>query len=265
MDNITNFYSTEARIPLPEGNVNLTACYREMTEAEKNEAGFHPVCVNEVSASNNVYVNEYAKKNDWVELCNNTDEDIDIEGMYLTDNLDNKTKYVIAKEGTMVNTVIPAHGHLVIWCDKLQTTNKAIHASFKLAGEGGVVALTAADKSWTDVLQYGAHDGNSTVGRYPDGAQSVYLMNMPTIEKTNRLSSYAVSVPQNEEVGIKTPFITAANGLRIYYTAQTVNVKAEDAQWARVSIFTTDGRMVDSQTAHFNHGVARIDVARISS
>ena len=264
MGGVTEYYSTDARIPLPEGNVSLTACYREMTEAEKAEAGLHPVCVNEVSASNNAYVNEYGKKNDWVELYNTTNEDIDIEGMYLTDNLDNKTKYIISKEGTRASTIIPAHGHLVIWCDKLQTTDKALHATFKLAGEGGVVALTAADKSWTDVLQYAAHDGNSTVGRYPDGAQQVYLMNVPTIEKTNTLSSYAVNVPQDGEVGIQSPLITAANGMRIYYAAQAINVKAEGAKWARVSIYSTDGRMVDRQTAHFNHGVARIDVTHLS-
>jgi hypothetical protein len=66
-------------------------------------------------------------------------------------------------------------------CDKQPTTNQALHASFKISGEGGVLALTAASKAWTDTLYYGAHDAATTVGRYPDGSSSVYAMNITTI------------------------------------------------------------------------------------
>ena len=53
--------------------------------------------------------------------------------------------------------------------------------------------LSAADDSWSDVLSYPTHKADETVGRYPDGSNTVQVMNIPTIEKTNITSSYAVT------------------------------------------------------------------------
>ena len=79
-----------------------------------------PVRINEVSADDGVYVNDYFKRNDWVELYNTTDQPIDVEGMFLTDNPDKPKKYQISKGVSQASTVIPAHGYLIIWCDKLE-------------------------------------------------------------------------------------------------------------------------------------------------
>lgn len=187
------YYSTETEITLPDTNCHLTACYEELSNAEMAMSSTKPVMINEVSGNNSIYVNEYYKKNDWVELYNSTNSPIDVEGMYLSDNISVPTKYKISKEGTMAVTVIPAHGHLIVWCDKLATTDQGLHATFKIDGDGGIISLTAADRSWSDTLQYCVHDGNSTVGRYPDGGKNIYLMDVPTIGKTNQLSSYDVN------------------------------------------------------------------------
>jgi hypothetical protein len=64
------------------------------------------------------------------------------------------------------------------------------------------VILTAADESWSDRLYYTAHTSDQTVGRYPDGSNQAYLMNVPTIAKANLFSSYAVSVEQPDITGI---------------------------------------------------------------
>lgn len=185
------YYSTDAEISLPEDNCHLTACYEALPEGDM--MAVHPVMVNEVSGDNSIYVNDYYKKNDWVELYNTTNSPIDVEGMYLSDDLASPLKYKISKNGTNVATVIPAHGHLVVWCDKLATTGQGLHASFKIDGNGGVISLMAADQSWTDTLFYHAHNGYTTVGRYPNGGKEIYLMDMPTICKANRLTSYAVN------------------------------------------------------------------------
>jgi len=183
-----DYYSTSAEIEMPaSGALNITACFTEMTDIDKALAKTNPVMINEVSASNGRYVNEYFKRNDWVELYNTTGEDIDVEGMYLSDNLEKPTKYQITKGTTSANTVIPAHGYLIIWCDKLATSEQ-LHATFKLNSAENYVMLTAADKSWCDTLKYAAHDENYTVGRYPDGGNKVYMMNIQTIGETNRLA-----------------------------------------------------------------------------
>jgi len=121
--------------------------------------------------------------------------------MYLTDNPDKPKKYQISKESTNANTVIPAHGFLVVWCDKLETKEQ-LHASFKLASEGDELQLMAADGSWTDSFVYNSMNSDQTVGRYPDGSSNVVTMNVPTIAKANIAGSYSNEVPQPAPTGI---------------------------------------------------------------
>lgn len=257
------YFSTDAEITLPDGDTSLMACYRALTPAEKSEQSIHPVCINEVSGSNDSYVNEYGKKGDWVELYNTTDEEIDIEGMFLSDKVDNPFKYQISKAGTSVKTIIPAHGHLLVWCDNLASTASALHAPFKVSGQGGVILLTAADRSWTDALAYGAHDANATVGRFPDGTKEVYLMDHPTIAKTNILTSNMVKVDQTDRIEAPEVMIAAANGLRISYARQQLMLKSEENGMATVDIYAADGRKVDSQQVAFHSNTALMDVSHL--
>ena len=188
---------TDAVINLTDNTVNLTAMFTPLSVKERAAQGLNPVRINEVSASNSVYVNEYFKHNDWVELYNTTDQPVDVEGMYLSDNLKKPQKYQITKGNTSINTIIPAHGYLVIWCDKLEPQSQ-LHASFKLDADGGDVLLTAADESWNDHLVYTTMKGDETVGRYPDGSANVIKMNLPTIAKSNITSSYTTEIEQPE-------------------------------------------------------------------
>ena len=262
----SNYYSTKAEISLPEGEVELVASFRPMNTIERMGYRVNPVCINEVSGSNSIYINEYAKKNDWVELYNTTDADIDVEGMYLTDDIDKPMKYQISKDGTKVNTIIPAHGYLLVWCDKLATTDQALHASFKISGEGGYLMLSDRGRTWTDKFVYSAHDGNTTVGRYPDGTSAIYQMNVPTIEKANMLTSYLVEEPQHDIVsGVQPTLIASSNGFRIRYGAQQLLVKSDEADQAVVDIFTTDGRLIERTAVSVNQGTARISVSHLPS
>ena len=161
----------------------VEACY------DKEYTG-KPVVINEVSASNIVFVNEYFKKRDWVEIYNPSPSSVDISGMYLSDDPDTPDKYRI--EGK--HTVIPAGGFKVIWCDN-EPSEQYLHANFKLANtDGALVLLSAPDLSWQDTLVYQAHSGHETVGRFPDGGSLLYRFSRPTIEGGNVMSSYSVLI-----------------------------------------------------------------------
>ena len=260
-----SYYSTEAEIALPSGKVSLTASYRALTQSELTAQGITPVRINEISGSNSSLINEYFKKNDWIELYNTTDKAVDVEGMYLTDNLDKPTKYQITKGTTKANTVIPAHGYLIIWCDKLETTDQALHASFKIDGEGGVLQLMAADKSWKDEIYYGTHDANQTVGRYPDGSADVYMLTTQTIAKANVMTSYMTLTDQEKmkEATDVPSLIASANGFRVRYGAQQLIVKHDDAQEATVEVFTTDGRQLLRQPVTLRGGKTQLSIAHL--
>ena len=220
----SSIVSTATEMSLPTGTVNLVASFTKLSDNEKAQQGITPVRINEVSADDGVYVNDYFKRNDWVELYNTTDQPIDVEGMFLTDNPDKPKKYQISKGVSQASTVIPAHGYLIIWCDKLEPQSQ-LHASFKLDNEGDELQLMAADGSWTDRLVYTAHESDQTVGRYPDGSNQVYVMNIPTIAKTNIFSSFAVDVEQPVITGI-----SEMAGEQLQGSEQTYNLKGQAVQ-----------------------------------
>lgn len=188
------YVSTDPVFEMPSsGNFDLEAIFEPEDDPEVLLAsGCVPVKINEVSAGNTVNVNDYFKKDDWIELYNNTDEDIDIAGMYLSDKAKNPLKYQVPADMEGLNTLIPARGHLVVWASKRDIIGTDIHTNFKLDNEDdAMVILTAADKTWSDTLRYNMHDGQESFGRYPDGGQKVYHMTTPSIASPNVLSMYS--------------------------------------------------------------------------
>ena len=257
------FYSNDASIDMPTNNFSLTASFRELTDQERAEQGLTPVRINEVSGSNSSLIDEYGKKGDWVELYNTTSKDIDLEGMYLTDNLQKPHKYQITKGETSVSTIIPAHGYKIIWCDKRDTKTQ-LHANFKIDGDGGVVAISAQDDSWTDSLSYLAHDATQTFGRYPDGTNNVYRLSMPTIAAANRLSSYSETL-EALATDIATPqLIAAANGFRIRYGRDQLVVKNEDATRVRIDLYTVAGARLAAENIALHAGQGTLSTASLA-
>jgi len=162
-----------------------------------------PIRINEVSAGNDIHINDYGKRNDWIELYNTTSEEIDITGMYLSDDIGNPQKWQVtalspttddalsdALHNATPSTIIAPHGTLVIWCDK-QDPITQLHAPFKLDNaDGAVVTIQSEDGSWTDCLEYLKQPHRQTFGRFPDGSNYTTLMNWPTINSSNLLSAF---------------------------------------------------------------------------
>ena len=258
-----SYVSTNEEYTLPaSGTQALAAIFEEISEEEMLAEGITPVRINEVSASNSVYVNDYFKKNDWIELYNTTSADIDIAGMYISDNANKPQKYQVPSDDVRLNTIIPAHGYKVIWCDKLDNIGADIHTSFKLAAEGGDVLITTA--TYADTLTYAEHLGTQTFGRYPDGANDCYVMNIPTIGKANQIGSYdTLYIAPDMPTSIRSTY-SKEGGITIAYVNGVVNVKSEDAPIVNVSIHSISGMKIAATpmmraNAHF----ATVNVATL--
>ena len=259
------FYSTDAVIDLPNlSNVSLTACFEPLSDEEREQQHITPVRINEVSAANNIHVNEYWKKNDWVELYNTTDQPIDVEGMYLTDNIEKPKKYQITKGESQAETIIPPHGYLIIWCDK-QDPISQLHASFKLGNEDGDVMLTAADGSWSDRLTYTTMTEDETVGRYPDGTGQVFVMNYPTIAQTNMKTSYHVSIGQFGEDGIGEVYAQAANNLTVRYVLGSLIIRGDLSENVSIDFFNLAGQRIGQSQTKLVNGYAECPVGQLTS
>ena len=197
--------SSKADYTLPtstNGTLQLTATFARVNNNKEVEELAMPIKVNEVSAGNSVYANEFFKRNDWFELYNNTDRELDAAGLYVSDDAENPLKYQIPASSA-INTRIPANGHLIVWADNLKGTQQ-LHASFKLSnGNDQVVLLSSSDQfvaanadyfqqhpqmlAFVDGLTYNLHRGDESVGRFPDGGRDFYRMGRPTIERQNTL------------------------------------------------------------------------------
>ncbi len=247
--------STDQEISLPTGSVILTATFTP------DARPVPPVRINEVSSDNGIYVNEYFKRNDWVELYNTTNEPVDVAGMYITDNPDKLQKYQIAG-GDGASTVIPAHSYAIIWCDKLEPQSQ-LHASFKLAAEGDEMVLSAADGSWEDHFVYGPMKSDETAGRYPDGTDNVITMNVPTIAHANITSSYTVSIEQPATDGISDLALSPA--FSIQYAAGRIIVSGAADGAVRVSIVSLAGQQRASLSANATGGRAIVSTGQLTA
>ncbi len=260
------YVSTDEEYPLPSSaaSMSLVACYEEIAEGGLSTA---PVVINEVSASNSVNVNEYFKKDDWVELYNTTSEDIDLEGMYLSDNSSKPHKYQVTAEGTGVSTIIKAHDYKIIWCSQRET-DKELHASFKLGNSNGeLVRIEAEDGSWADSLVYCSMNGDQSVGRYPDGGTDVYLMTIPTIRKSNKMNSYATlwegSGGKDGIGGVEAGGASRSGGMSIACVSDYLSVKNEDCPLTSVRVYSVSGMTLLALEVDTSSGHARVSVASL--
>ena len=186
----TDYVSTDSVYALPtSGSFDLVAVYEPVPDADLMAQGVAPVRINEISGANDRYVNELFKRSDWIELYNTTDADIDLSGLYLSDDPLQPQKFQLPSDAPY-STVIPAHGYYVLWADKHDALSQP-HTGFQLDKDGGSVLIQSADGLWTDQLTYPAHTAQETIGLYPDGGRSIYILPNPTLAQSNRLSSYS--------------------------------------------------------------------------
>ena len=142
----------------------------EMTEMMDMLEG-SPVVINELMADNdNTAEDPQGDYDDWVELFNRTDSPVDLSGMYLSDKVDNPTKWQFP-DGTM----IAANGYLIVWCDEDHDNEEAtegLHSNFKLSKNGETFLLVDTDVNDNMVLDtvvFGEQETDVSYGRIPNG------------------------------------------------------------------------------------------------
>lgn len=141
------------------------------------------VFLNEFMASNGSTIgDEHGDYDDWVELYNAGDSKVDLGGMYLTDDLARPTKW------SFPDTLIPAGGYLIVWCDG-ETNEGWLHTYFKLnAGPGEELGLYSTDGDRiliVDTLSFGPQLSDTSSGRIPDGSDNWSFLSMPTPGSAN--------------------------------------------------------------------------------
>jgi hypothetical protein len=143
------------------------------------------VFINEFIASNNTTLqdpDENSEYPDWIELYNATNATINLAGMYLTDEINERTKWRIPE-----GSEIPANGFLVFYADNdtLQGNN---HINLRLNSNEGLIALIETDgMNIIDSVSYCCQETDIAYARYPDGSGTWYFNTDATPNTTNTL------------------------------------------------------------------------------
>jgi len=152
------------------------------------------VVINEFSAANvNTIADAFFEYEDWIELRNNGTTTADISGYFLSDRLNNPTKWAFP-----AGTTIPAGGYLRVFASSRNTTWAGQHhTSFKITQtQGEYVVLANPSGVVIDNFHITQpNQANHSWGRHPStGAWRVYTN--PTPGSANGASSYEGYAPR---------------------------------------------------------------------
>jgi hypothetical protein len=138
------------------------------------------VVLNELMPSNSkTATDETGEYGDWIELYNNSDQNISVAGWYLTDEDTNLKRWTFPAE-----TFVPARGTLIVWADE-KTLTSALHASFKLGASGESVLLVKSDGTIVDQVTFPAAEKDQSYGRTPNGTGAWGWTQNPSFKAPN--------------------------------------------------------------------------------
>ncbi|HVO75662.1 MAG TPA: lamin tail domain-containing protein, partial [Ignavibacteriaceae bacterium] len=145
--------------------------------------------INEFMADNaNTIADSAGDYEDWIELYNPTSEDIILSGLYLTDKVNNLTKWRFPGDSLKIK----AGEHLLVWCDEEQKEG-ILHTNFGLSKEGEFIGLTYSDGvTIIDSITFGPQRKDTSYGRYPDAGSAWQFFPEPTPGNSNVISSVSV-------------------------------------------------------------------------
>ena len=143
-----------------------------------------PVVINELMADNTAsYTDPQGEHDDWIELYNHSENEINLFGMYLSDNPKNPRKWQFPK-----NTKIRPGGYLIVWADEDGNDQPGLHANFKLAKSGESLMLVDTDANGNRVLssvKFDKQRKDVALGRVPNGTGAFKTLAMTPGKQNN--------------------------------------------------------------------------------
>ena len=130
------------------------------------------------------FQDEFQEFDDWIELYNPSDTDIEISGYWLSDDPENLKKYQFPVNEQLV---VPAQGFLMVWADG-DHTQGPLHTDFGLSKKGEFLSLVAPQGQMVDSVTFGPLDPNHSYGRNGDGGAHWVAFTTPTPQQSNALT-----------------------------------------------------------------------------
>lgn len=204
--------------------------------------------INELSADNgSIATDEDGEFDDWIELYNNSDENISLSGYHLSDDASNLVKWIFPAV-----SIAPGE-YLIIWADSDSLHPSGLHTNFKLSAGGEVLSLSDESVQLIDQIDFGDQYEDITYGRFPNGiGEFDYLY--PTFNSEN-----------DSPVGIE-PILEKVAEFTLYPNpaSEKITIKYDNSQPQTVRIFTLNGRLVYTES-FASSPILEIDISMLNA
>ena len=165
--------------------------------------------INEVLANNQGVSNNPAFQfEDWIELYNSSDQEVDIGGMGISD--DNSIKYVFPNSGLKM----PAKSFLLLIASGNVSAGPR-HLNFSLDDDGETLKLFSTTGSVSDKFEYPALRKNVSYGRISNGARRLRFFTEPSPEASNSEQTPIKKISKAPKFSKQGGFYTTSFGLKV--------------------------------------------------
>jgi len=194
------------------------------------------VVVNEFMADNDgIVADSNGDYDDWIELYNNTDQEISLYGYFLSDAGDDLAQW------TFPDTSISANGYLIVWADK-DDDQEGLHANFKLSASGETIYLSDPDTTIIDEIAFSEQTTDLSTGRYPNGTGEFVEME-PTFATANQRGITSVC-DDNSSQQIPNTIQLAQNFPNPFNPVTTISFSLPKDDKITLTIYNTLGQKV---------------------
>ena len=167
--------------------------------------GQYNIVINEIMSDNETIItDEDGDYSDWIELYNNGNTIVNLEGLFITDDSLNLSKWAFPDI-----ELIPDSFLLIFASGKNKINEPFYHTNFKINSDGEVLIMSDSLGNLIDYFSPISLDEDITYGRRPDGSDNYYFFDLPTPRQTNNFSN---SLSCSHERGNYTePFLLTIN------------------------------------------------------
>jgi len=190
--------------------------------------GAERLYVNEILASNSSGIRDIeGNPEDWFEIYNPNNYEINLAGYYLSDNASNPTKFRITTGSDAPK--IPANGFIIIWASS-HPERGVTHTSFGLSASGEDLVISSPANELIDKVTFGNQTADISYGRKPDGSGTLVFFSTVTPGSSNNNAATVLPKLSNPVFSHTAGFKTAGFNLALTHSEANVRIR-----------YTTDG------------------------
>jgi hypothetical protein len=179
------------------------------------------IVINEVlTANQNDLTDNVGELEDWIELYNPNNFDVNVGGYYMSDDPLVRNKWKIPTDFPD-SVIVPANGWLLFWADADQEQG-VLHAGFRLSNNGEYLSLTGPDGyTLADEIEWGYIAPDTSLGRQTDGSENWILFTGTTPEASNNNGTIGISETLENKLSV---YPNPTNGIIRFSESKNVQV-----------------------------------------